>query len=64
MCQWGSCAQKSWKEKHDVPMAGHHGERITKVAVGKRFYWPKMKQDVKHFMHAYVKYQAQNLYTK
>ncbi len=43
------------QEEHDVPMVGHHGERVTKMAVRKRFYWPKMKQDVEHFVRTYVK---------
>ncbi len=44
-------------KKIDVPMAGQCGEWTTKVAIGKRFYWPKMKQDVEHFMHICVKCQ-------
>ncbi len=40
-----------------MPMAGHCGKRITRVAVGKKFYWPKMKQDVEHFVHTCVKCQ-------
>jgi hypothetical protein len=31
------------KEEHDLPMAGHHGEKTRRVVIGKRFYWPEMK---------------------
>jgi hypothetical protein len=31
-------------------MVGCYGERIARVAVGKKFYKPKMKQDVEHFI--------------
>jgi hypothetical protein len=41
-------------ETHDMPMAKHRGEQTMKVAIGKRLYWPKMKQDVKHFVCTYV----------
>jgi hypothetical protein len=51
----GKLCIKIMQEEHDVPMVGHHGERVTKMAVRKRFYWPKMKQDVEHFVRTYVK---------
>ncbi len=38
-------------------MVGHYGERTTRVAIGKRFDWPKMKQDVEHFVCTCVKCQ-------
>jgi len=35
------------------------------VAIGKRFYWPKMKQDVEHFVRTYVKCQnTKSIYKK
>jgi len=43
--------------EHDVPMAGHCGERTTRMAIGKIFYWLEMKHDVEHFMCIYVKCQ-------
>ncbi len=42
---------KIMQKEHDVPIVGRHGERTSRVYVGKRFYWPKMKQDVQHFIH-------------
>jgi hypothetical protein len=42
---------KIMQEEHDVPMVGCHGERTARVVVGKKFYMPKMKQDVEHFIH-------------
>jgi translation initiation factor 2 beta subunit (eIF-2beta)/eIF-5 len=56
---------KIMQEEHDVPMVKHHGERTTRVAIGKRYYWPKMKQDVEHFMRTYVKCQnTKSIYKK
>jgi hypothetical protein len=46
-------------------MVGHHGERITRMVIGKRFYWPKMKQDVEHFVRTSVKCQStKSIYKK
>jgi hypothetical protein len=53
------------QEEHDMPMAKHYGKQTTKVAVGKRLYWPKMKQDVKHFVRTCVKCQStKSIYKK
>jgi hypothetical protein len=53
------------QEKHDAPMARHHGEITTKVVVGKKFYWLEMKQDAEHFMHTCVKCQnMKSIYKK
>ncbi len=41
-----------------MPMVGHHGEIITRMVIGKRFFWPKMKQDVEHFVRICVKCQS------
>ncbi len=49
---------KIMQEEHDVPMVGHHGEIVTKMVIGKKNYWPKMKQDVEHFMRTCVKCQS------
>ncbi len=43
----------------------HHGERTTRMVVGKRFYWPKMKYNVENFMRTYVKCQSmKSIYKK
>jgi hypothetical protein len=56
---------KIMQEKHDVPMVGHNREKTTRVAIGKRFYWPKMKKDVEHFVHTCVKCQnTKSIYKK
>jgi hypothetical protein len=31
------------QEKHDVPMARHHGEKTTRVVIGKKSYWLERK---------------------
>jgi hypothetical protein len=55
----GDHARKAWCAQ------GHHGEKTTKVVVGKKFFWPKMKQDVDHFMHTCVKCQnMKSIYKK
>ncbi len=56
---------KIMEEEHDVPMIGHCGEQITRVAIGKRFYWFEMKEDMEHFVHTYVKCQnTKSIYKK
>lgn len=35
---------------HDVPLAGHLGFSRTYVLIRKRFYWPKMRRDVKKYV--------------
>ncbi len=53
------------QEKHDVPMAGHRRERTTRMAIGNRFYWLKMKKDVEHFVCTCVKCQnTKSIYKK
>ncbi len=42
--------KKIMQEKHDVPMVVHCGEWTTRMAIEKMFYWPKMKEDVEHFV--------------
>jgi hypothetical protein len=39
------------QEEHDMPMAKHRGKQTTKVAVRKKLYWPKMKQDKTFCVH-------------
>jgi len=39
----GKLCTKIMEKTHDVPMARHHGEKTTKVVIGKKLYWPKMK---------------------
>jgi hypothetical protein len=42
-----------------------HGERTTRVAIGKRFYLLKMKEDVEHLTHICVKCQnMKSIYKK
>jgi hypothetical protein len=40
---------------HDAPMVGHHGEKTTRELLGKTFYWPKMKEDEKHYIRTCIK---------
>jgi hypothetical protein len=39
-------------------MARHHGEKITRELLGKTFYWPKVKEDVKNYIRTCVKCQS------
>jgi hypothetical protein len=34
---------KIMQEEHDAPMAGHYGERTTRMVVRKKFNLPEMK---------------------
>ena len=45
------------KEEYDSPIAGHKGEKTTKRAVSKRYYWPHMKQEIAYFVKTCVKCQ-------
>jgi hypothetical protein len=38
-------------------LARHLNEIIMRVTIGRWFYWPKMKEDIKHFVHNCVKCQ-------
>jgi hypothetical protein len=49
---------KDHAKKKNVPMAGQRGGWTMKVAIGKRLYWPEMKQDVEHLVHICVKCQS------
>jgi len=53
----GKLCMKIMQEEHDVPMVRYHGEWTTIVAIRKKLYWLKMKEDVKHFVHTCVKCQ-------
>jgi len=47
------------------PMVRHHGERITRELLGKTFYWPKMKEVVKHYIRMCIKCQnTKSIYKK
>jgi len=39
-------------------MVGHWGENTIHVELSKRFYWPKMKEDVEHYVHTCMKCQG------
>ncbi len=55
---------KVMQEVRDVPMEGHHGEKTTRELFGKTFYWPKMKEGVKHYVRMCVKCQSTKLVHK
>jgi translation initiation factor 2 beta subunit (eIF-2beta)/eIF-5 len=57
LCANREIEYKDHAKRTYVPMSGHHGEQTKKMAIGKRFYWPEMKEDVEHFVHTYVKCQ-------
>jgi translation initiation factor 2 beta subunit (eIF-2beta)/eIF-5 len=61
----GKLCMKIVQEEHNVPMARHHGEKTTRMVVGKRFYRPKIKQVVEHFVCTCVKCQStKSIYKK
>jgi len=46
-------------------MVRHHGEKITRELLGKTFYWPKMKEVVKHYIRMCIKCQnTKSIYKK
>jgi hypothetical protein len=61
----GKLHMKIMQKEHDVPMVGQCGERTTRAAIVKRFYWFEMKQNVEHFVHTCVKCQnIKSIYKK
>jgi len=54
----GKLRTKAMQEVHDAPMAWHRGEKTTRKLLGKTFYWPKMKEDVEHYIRTCVKCQS------
>ncbi len=46
---------KVMQDVHDVPMAGHHGEKTTRELLGKTTYWSEMKEDIEHYVCKCVK---------
>jgi hypothetical protein len=55
---------KIMQEEHDAPMVGHRGERTTKVAMGKKFYYLGMKHVVKHFVCTLCQVSKHEIYIK
>jgi hypothetical protein len=60
----GKLHTKVMQEVHDAPTAGHYGEKTKKKLLGKTFYWLKMKEDIKHYVHMCVKCQNTKLVHK
>jgi Mor family transcriptional regulator len=54
----GKLRTQVMQKVHDVPMAGHSGEKMTKEFLGKTFYWLEMKDDIKHYVRKCVKCQT------
>jgi len=52
------------QEVHDVPMAGHCGEKSTREFLGKIFYWLEMKEDENHYIRTCIKCQSTKLVHK
>jgi len=42
--------QKLLAEAHDTPVGGHFGVQWTVSALARRFFWPRLYQDVKQYM--------------
>jgi Integrase zinc binding domain/RNase H-like domain found in reverse transcriptase len=38
------------KRHHDVPLAGHMGQRRTQELVARKFFWPQMKKDIDSYV--------------
>jgi hypothetical protein len=41
-----------------MPMVGYLGEKITRKLLGEIFYWPKMKEDIEHYVRTCIKCQS------
>jgi hypothetical protein len=54
----GKLHTKVMQKVHDVSTARHSSEKRTRELLGKTFYWPKMKEDVKHSIYTCVKCQS------
>jgi hypothetical protein len=58
------CATRKVVHKHDLPIVGHCEEKNMRATLSKIFYWPKMKEDVEHYVRTCVKCQKSSQYTK
>ncbi len=38
------------KVMQNVPLVGHHGEKMTRELLGKTFYWLEIKEDIEHYV--------------
>jgi hypothetical protein len=47
------------KRHHDVPIAGHMGQRRTRELITRKFFWPSMRADIDSYVHA-CQYCARN----
>ncbi|KAK9057995.1 hypothetical protein SSX86_022835 [Deinandra increscens subsp. villosa] len=54
---------KLLQEAHDTPIGGHGGFLKTYKRLSSRYYWPKMKQDVREFVQQCVICQQQKYQT-
>jgi hypothetical protein len=54
----GKLSVQVLKEEHDKPLVGHKGEKATTSFVAKRFYWPRMKEDIAHYVKTCITCQA------
>jgi hypothetical protein len=57
ICARRKVAHKSYA-KSDAPMVGQCGEKTTRELLGKTIYWPKMKEDIEHYVRTCVKCQS------
>jgi hypothetical protein len=55
---------KVMQEVHESPTTKHHGEKTTRDLLRKTFYWPKLKEDVEHYVHMCVKCERTKLVHK
>jgi hypothetical protein len=45
------------KEEHDCPIASHRGEKTSIVAISRKYYWLRMKEEITHFVKTCMKCQ-------
>src|SRR6266542_3395767 len=48
---------------HEYPLSGHFGLEVTLTKLKKRYYWPKMKDDIKSYIQTYDQCQKRRKIT-
>ena len=46
-------------EHHDIPTAGHVGVRKMALAIKRKYWWPKMNEDIEKYVHSCLVCQQQ-----
>ena len=57
LCITKDLREKVMLESHAPPYVGHRGIQTTMQAIETYFYWPRMKQDIQHFVEECIECQ-------